>query len=421
MYGEGVKALPFSGIRILRNFCKLFTQLIMTIVLVRETKYFSFNDLENILIEFSASILAKSDEIEIAWDVSRNCISKLGFDDCVIYYVNDERTHLIQKAAYGPKNPKNYEIHQPLDIELGTGISGNVVLSGVGEIISDTSEDGRYIEDEDNRLSEIAIPIKIGATVIGVIDCEHHERDYFTSQHFKVLSAIASIVAIKINGLRNERENMEKEKQLIKAEKEMLALKAVALRSQMSPHFVFNSLNAIQHFVTTNDKVNTLKYFSIFSKLIRYYLMNFEVEEIGLQTEINMLDWYFKLQQLRYEDKFQFTIHTKELGDLDQVKIPSLILPILMERVVEAAISEDKLGKIDLYLSQQTNLVNIIIKHNISAELSSKWDDNAYVQWMEHIELFNRLKYNELGKPIRIKNTLSSSQSIIELTIPIIE
>ena len=92
-----------------------------------------------------------------------------------------------------------------------------------------------------------------------------------------------------------------------------------------------------------------------------------------------------------------------------------------MERVVEAAISEDKLGKIDLYLSQQTNLVNIIIKHNISAELSSKWDDNAYVQWMEHIELFNRLKYNELGKPIGITYDMSDYKSAINLSIPIID
>ena len=74
----------------------------------------SFKEFEEILVYFSNSIQSQETEEEVAWDLAKNCISKLGFVDAVIYLLN-EKGFLIQKAAYGPKNPRKEEIHKPID------------------------------------------------------------------------------------------------------------------------------------------------------------------------------------------------------------------------------------------------------------------------------------------------------------------
>ena len=67
---------------------------------------------------------------DILWDICRNCVSRLHFEDCVIYLLDDEGKMLQQKAAYGPKNPKEFEILNPIEIPVGKGIVGDVAATG---------------------------------------------------------------------------------------------------------------------------------------------------------------------------------------------------------------------------------------------------------------------------------------------------
>ncbi len=106
---------------------------------------------------FANSFYGKNSVDEILWDVCRNCISRLGFEDAVVYILDEERNVLIQKAAYGPKNPKDFEIVHPLEIPLGYGVVGTVAKTGKAELILDTTKDGRYIADDERRLSEIKL------------------------------------------------------------------------------------------------------------------------------------------------------------------------------------------------------------------------------------------------------------------------
>src|SRR5690606_26378510 len=176
------------------------------------------------------------------------------------------------------------------------------------EIIADTSKDARYMVDDENRLSEICVPIKTDTEILGVIDCEHPRKDYFTPQHLRILSAVASIAAFKIQQVRSEiKIRIEREK-LFKIREEMVQLKLKAFRSQMNPHFIFNALSGIQYFVTTSNKQQALTYLSVFSKLMRFYLLHFEKETVFLSNEIAMLGNYLKLQKLRYEDQFDYSL-----------------------------------------------------------------------------------------------------------------
>ncbi|MGA0557797.1 ATP-binding protein [Larkinella sp. VNQ87] len=147
---------------------------------------------------FATSLYGKNTVDEILWDVAKNCIARLGFVDCVIYLLNEEDTALVQKAAYGNKNPEDYAILNPLMIPLGEGIVGSVAQTGRPEIIADTTQDTRYILDDEMRHAELAVPLLFQNKVIGVIDSEHPEKGFFKPYHLDALQMIAAICSSKI-------------------------------------------------------------------------------------------------------------------------------------------------------------------------------------------------------------------------------
>lgn len=147
---------------------------------------------------FATSLFGKNTVEEILWDVAKNCIARLGLVDCVIYLLDESRATLVQKAAYGTKNPEDFEIQNPIEIPIGSGIVGHVAQTGEAAIVNDTSLDSRYIVDDEARLSELAVPLKIQDKVIGVIDSEHPGKNFFTPFHVDALKTIASICSSKI-------------------------------------------------------------------------------------------------------------------------------------------------------------------------------------------------------------------------------
>lgn len=154
--------------------------------------------------DFVTSLSDLHTEDDILWDITRRCIANLGFEDCVVYLVDETRGVLIQRAAHGPKNPRDREIASPIDIPIGRGIVGSVARSGTAEIIPDTRIDPRYIVDDAFRLSEIAVPIVADGRVLGVIDAEHSRADFFTPEHLVILRSIAAVCAGKLVRARAE-------------------------------------------------------------------------------------------------------------------------------------------------------------------------------------------------------------------------
>ncbi len=152
---------------------------------------------DDIINYFATSLYGKNTVDEILWDIVNNCIAHFGFDDCVIYLMDQKRDVLVQKAAFGEKGAKD-QILSPIEIKPGEGIVGSVAKSGIAEIIPDTSKDPRYIQDDQFRLSEIAVPLLLKDKIIGVIDSEHITKNFYTEFHLNSLKTIASICASKI-------------------------------------------------------------------------------------------------------------------------------------------------------------------------------------------------------------------------------
>ncbi|WP_272855152.1 response regulator [Aequorivita todarodis] len=176
-------------------------------------------EIEDTIHYFSNSLFGKNTVDEILWDVTKNCIGRLGFVDCVIYLIDEKKQVLVQKAAYGTKNPREFEIFKPIDIPIGAGIVGHVAQTAIPEIVADTSRDPRYIADDANRLSEIAVPLVFRGKVLGVIDSEHPQKGFYTARHLGVLKTISSICANKIAAAQAEEEKEKALKMRIQSEK----------------------------------------------------------------------------------------------------------------------------------------------------------------------------------------------------------
>ncbi|MCX6320096.1 MAG: GAF domain-containing protein [Bacteroidetes bacterium] len=159
---------------------------------------------ERLINSFATSLYGQNTTEDILWDVAENCIQKLGFLDCVIYLRNEQRNVLVQVAAFGPKNPQRREIINRIEIPVGKGIVGWVAEHKRGIIVKDTGADSRYILDDEQRLSEIAVPVMVDRKVFAVIDSEHPQRKFYTRYHLKVLTKIAAICAERISKYLNE-------------------------------------------------------------------------------------------------------------------------------------------------------------------------------------------------------------------------
>lgn len=377
---------------------------------------------EDILIYFSKSLLGKENEEDILWDLAKNCISKLGFVDCVIYLLDDTEKLLVQKAAYGPKNPKDKTLSNHLKIVVGEGITGTVALTGKAELVADTSKDPRYIQDDENRLSEICVPISHEDVIYGVIDCEHPEMDFFTQRHLKMLTAIASICAMKIKSVRANKELLKKQDKLLKIREEMLELKLKALHSQLNPHFVFNSLNAIQYFVTSEQKKPALDYLSTFSRLIRFYLKQLGKDTVSLYNEIDMLHWYLKLQKLRYDDSFEYTISLeKSTEKLQEAIIPSLIIHTLFENIIEQTMFNQHQGqhfKVSFHASESLVLVNVQFGAKGVKSSNPPEYRKGIVKWQDQIDLLNTVKGYDIKNKIGTISNGEKKMEHIELILP---
>ena len=150
----------------------------------------------NKVSQFATSMLNAATLDDLLWSIAENIGVTLGFDDCVIYLNIDN--NLVQKAAFGIKNPKYRCLLNAIVIPIGQGIVGTVAQYQIAEIIKNTKLDSRYINDEFMGKSEITIPVVYEGKTIAIIDSESEQFDFFTENHKELIQIIANIAAPRI-------------------------------------------------------------------------------------------------------------------------------------------------------------------------------------------------------------------------------
>ncbi len=163
----------------------------------------------------------------------------------------------------------------------------------------------------------------------------------------------------------------------IKEKNKLLLLEQKLLRSQMNPHFIFNSLTSIQSFIFENNPIEAGSYLSKFSDLIRSILYNSREEFISLEKEIKTLENYLEIQQLRYNNKFDFKIDVDPEIDIEMLAVPPMLAQPFIENSVEHGIKYIKgKGHISIKFSLIDESIFLIIEDNgIGIEASKKMKD----------------------------------------------
>lgn len=155
----------------------------------------------------------------------------------------------------------------------------------------------------------------------------------------------------------------DKEIEREKHKQELNKSKLVALKSQMNPHFIFNALNSIQEFILLNKKELASNYLADFADLMRSYLQHSQEDAVSLHDEIETLVLYLKLEKIRFEEDFEFTIHCDVSIDKEQTNIPSFLLQPFVENAIKHGLLHQTGRKILLVLFTK------ISQHSIQCEV----------------------------------------------------
>lgn len=149
-------------------------------------------------------------------------------------------------------------------------------------------------------------------------------------------------------------------KRKAKIKNELISSQLTAIRAQMNPHFMYNTLNSIQDLILKNEIKNTNYYLSKFSNLMRKILEFSETEKIVLDEEIEMLNSYLELEKLRFGDDFKFRVEVDENIDIYKTYIPSLIIQPFVENAIKHGLLHKK-GIKELLLNFKRDLNYIIV------------------------------------------------------------
>jgi len=161
------------------------------------------------------------------------------------------------------------------------------------------------------------------------------------------------------------RDRLRKSRHEAEVRSKIRALEAAALRAQMNPHFIFNCLGSIQHFISENDAASATRYLSRFARLVRLALHGSVDGRHSLQEEVEMLENYLVLEQLRFRGKFTYTIEVSPELDLEDIFLPPMLVqPFVENALLHGMKNKAEGGRISVVFSQKENLLLATVSDN---------------------------------------------------------
>ncbi len=144
---------------------------------------------------------------------------------------------------------------------------------------------------------------------------------------------------------------------------QLLALKS--LRSQMNPHFIFNALNSVNNFISTNDERQANKFLADFSKLMRMVLENSQKDFVPISNEIELIELYLKLEHYRFRDKFSYTFTVDEHIDRESIDVPPMLIQPYIENAVWHGLRyKEEQGQLNVTIKKLADSIEVVIEDN---------------------------------------------------------
>lgn len=172
--------------------------------------------------------------------------------------------------------------------------------------------------------------------------------------------------------------NRRQVKRRLTLQKEVAEYEQKALHLQMNPHFVFNCLGSISSFIVQNGTDSALKYLSKFSKLMRLTLEYSKGALIPIDKEVESLQNYMELEQLRFHNKFEFSITSSPNVEFNMGLPPLLIQPFVENAILHGMVPKEGNGKIEVHFDvQQGQLICTITDDGIGVSKSKEMKQHS--------------------------------------------
>ncbi len=215
-------------------------------------------------------------------------------------------------------------------------------------------------------------------------------------------------------------------------EKKLADMEMSALRAQMNPHFIFNSLNSIEYYIISNEPEKASDYLNRFSRLIRLILQNSKNTIVPLKDDLEALKLYIEIESMRFDNLFDYEIKIEEGMDVEKTKVPPMLLQPYVENAIWHGLMQKKgeKGRIDLVLRRDHGSLICLIEDNgigreaagkLKSKSASKRKSFGMKITKDRLETLNQLANTEASVQIfDLKNDIDEAKGTrVELVIPL--
>ncbi|MFP4844275.1 tetratricopeptide repeat protein [Winogradskyella sp. PE311] len=273
-------------------------------------------------------------EIELSQFSEAENNLKIGLEVAKIYSLNSSIASASRLLSEINKRKGNYKValdYYQKSVEIENTILTEKNLQYVNDIVNEYEN-----ENKNNQIKALAIENEAVK-----LRLERNKKIFWYSMLALLILSITLFIS-------NRNRTLKQEKQILTLEQDML-------RSQMNPHFIFNSLNSIKLYIINNEKENAVYYLNKFSKLIRKILIASKEKETPLQEELDTMKLYMNIENIRFDNQIDFNINVEESINTEVTKVPSLILqPFLENSLWHGLSSKSNDKKIDLNVYKNT-------------------------------------------------------------------
>ncbi len=192
---------------------------------------------------------------------------------------------------------------------------------------------------------------------------------FFVLVGILVIALFYAIVLSRVKKEQQKRATLQ-----LQFQSRLMALESQTLNSSMNRHFIFNALNSIQYYINMQDRKSANRYLTSFAKLIRKNLDSSQQNETSLADELERIELYLSLEQMRFQDRFDYAVHIDSEINTETVEIPAMILqPFLENSIWHGILPTEAHGKINLNITNhQTEVVIEIRDNGIGVETSMR-------------------------------------------------
>lgn len=271
-------------------------------------------------------------------------------------------------------------------------------------------------EELEEKTKNQALQIELRSKELNIQQLRNNQNFYVIVSLVSVLglALIIGFLILRQNGLKSKIRETELEQR--------------ALRSQMNPHFMFNSLNSIQSLIAIGDNAAASIYLAKFSKLVRKILQNTRATYIPMQQEIDFLNNYIELEQRRFKEAFDFEVDTDQIEDAHFVMIPPLVIqPFIENAIIHGLLRKDEKGTLRvIFEDYNANFVKCTVQDNgIGREAAAKFKsdkkhESLGIKITEQRLEYLTMKQKKEGQLIQVKDLKDEAGNAIGTAVEIL-